>query len=151
MQSVRIIEIPNCKVVSSGIGMFGDENFEKFDVFISALPSTMYAKDFLFQDGDGLHWVYMYEDWMNVPDELDVIDFIGGIYAITTDIDQKTDIDAMDKELHAFLQDNGFEQDTSRPRMGNVITPPQAQEVLGYEQMDYFMPIRAKRKDRILP
>jgi len=29
----------------------------------------------------------------------------------------------MDKELHEFLQSNGFEQDKTRPRMGNVITP----------------------------
>jgi len=145
MQSVRIIEVLNGKVVSSGIGMFGDENFEKFDAFISSLPKTMNSRDFLFQDEGGLHWVHMYEDWMDVPNGLSVIDFTyGGLYAVTTDIDQQTDIDAMDKELHAFLQKSGFEQDKSRPRMGNVITPSQAQEVLGYNQMDYYMPIRSK-------
>ena len=105
----------------------------------------MTARDFLFQDEGGLHWVYMYEDWMDVPDGLSVIDFVyGGLYAVTTDVDQQTDIAAMDKELHAFLQENGFEQDKNRPRMGNVITPPQAKEVLGYEQMDYFMPIKKR-------
>ena len=30
MESVRIIEIPECKMVSSGIGMFGDGTLEKF-------------------------------------------------------------------------------------------------------------------------
>jgi len=64
--------------------------------------------------------------------------------AVTTDIDQQTDIEAMDRELHAFLQKNGFEQGESRPRMGNVITPPEAQEVLGYSQMDYYMPIKVR-------
>jgi len=145
MQAVRIIEILNCKVVSSGIGMFGDENFEKFDKFISSLPRTMNSRDFLFQENGGLHWVYMYEDWMNVPEGLSVIDFTyGGLYAVTTDIDQQTNIAAMDKELQAFLQENGFEQDKNRPRMGHVITPPAAKEVLGYNQMDYFMPIKAQ-------
>jgi len=145
MQAVRIIEIPNCKVVSSGIGMFGDENFEKFEAFHSSLPSTMYSKDFLFQDSGGLHWVYMYEDWMDVPDGLNIIDFAySGLYAVTTDIDQQTNIAAMDEAIHEFLQRNGFEQDKSRPRMGHVITPPQAKEVLGFEQMDYFMPIKTQ-------
>ena len=145
MQAVRIIEIPNCKVVSSGIGMFGDENFDKFNAFISSLPNTIYSKDFLFEDGDGLHWIYLYEDSMNVPDGLDIIDFTyGGLYAVTTDIDGQTDIPAMDKELYAFLDSNGFEQDKKRPKMGNVITPEDAQKTLGYSQMDYFMPIKAK-------
>jgi len=143
MQSIRIIEIPNCKMVSSGVGIFGDENFEKFGTWFSALPRTMYSKDFLFQDEGGLHWVYIYEDWMDVPDGLNVIDFTyGGLYAVSTDIDQQTDIKAMDEELHAFLQKNGFEQDKSRPRMGNIITPPKVSEVMGFNQMDYFMPIK---------
>ena len=146
MQTVRIIEVLNCKVVSSGIGMFGDDNFERFGAFISSLPKTMNARDFLFQDEGGLHWVYVYEDWMEVPEGLPVIDFTyGGLYAVTTGIDQQTDMEAMDKELFDFLQKNGFEQDHSRPRMGNIITPPQASEVLGYNQMDYYMPIMTQR------
>jgi hypothetical protein len=31
MQSVRIYEMPDCKMVSSGAGMFGDEKFNKFE------------------------------------------------------------------------------------------------------------------------
>jgi hypothetical protein len=31
----------------------------------------------------------MYEDGMNVPNEFEIIDFQGGLYAIATDIDQK--------------------------------------------------------------
>jgi len=98
MQAIRIVEIPDCKMVSSGVGMFGEENFTAFNAWRCA---------------------------------------------VHTDIDQQTDIEAMDKELHAFLQEHGFAQDTSRRRMGNIITPPQAAEILGYHQMDYYMPINA--------
>ena len=35
MQNVRIYEMPNCKMVSSGIGMFGDEKFKVFDEWMS--------------------------------------------------------------------------------------------------------------------
>jgi len=144
MQSVRIIEIPACKMVSSGIGMFGEEKFDRFDAWMSSLPPTMHSKDFLFQEGEGFHWLCMHDESIDVPAEFDIIDFAGGLYAVTTDIDQKTNIKAMDKEIHKFLKANGLMQDESRPRMGNVISPPLAQKILGYEQMDYYMPVKAR-------
>ena len=42
MQPIRIIEIPDCKMVSSGIGMFGQEKFDRFDKWFSSLPETMH-------------------------------------------------------------------------------------------------------------
>ncbi|MDD4689328.1 MAG: hypothetical protein PHE51_06240 [Eubacteriales bacterium] len=81
---------------------------------------------------------------MAVPERFDIVDFKGGLYAVNTDIDQQTDIEAMDKALYEFLQTNGFEQDKSRPRMGNIITPPKALEVMGFNQMDYYMPIKVQ-------
>jgi len=50
VQSVRIYEIPDCRMVSSGVGMFGDDLFEKFDAWMSELPRSIYPKDFLFWD-----------------------------------------------------------------------------------------------------
>ena len=145
MQAIRIIEIPDCKMVSSGVGMFGDENFKAFDAWFSAFPRAKDARDFAAEAPDGVEWLYIYEDGMTVPEQFNIVDFKGGLYAVNTDIDQQTDIDAMDRELHEFLQKSGFEQDKSRPRMGNVITPPKAREVLGYYQMDYYMPINIQR------
>ena len=48
MQAVRIIEIPPCKMVSSGRGFFGEENFTKFNAWFSSLPRSMHSKDFLY-------------------------------------------------------------------------------------------------------
>ena len=149
METVRIYQIPDCKVVSSGIGMFGDIKFDIFEKWISSLPEThhyFYPRDFLFQDGEGLHWVWMYENGMDIPNELEIIDFKGGLYAVQTGIDQKTDIDEMFKIENEFLSTHGFEIDTSRPRLGNIITPPMAKSVLGYEQMNYYTPIKLKNK-----
>lgn len=50
----------------------------------------------------------------------------------------------MNAEVEKFLSENGFERDTSRPELGNIITSPQAQKIMGYEQMDYYTPIKAK-------
>ena len=81
---------------------------------------------------------------MKIPEEFEIIDFQGGLYAVATDIDQKTDKELMNTEVEKFLSENGLERDTSRSELGNVITSPLAQKILGYEQMDYYFPIKAK-------
>ena len=144
MQAIRIIEIPDCKMVSSGVGMFGEENFNRFDEWLSSQKRSLFPKDFLYWAGEGFVWLYMYEDGMNVPKEFERIEFRGGLYAVTTDIDQKTDKELMGKEIDKFLSENRLERDTSRPELGNIITPPLAKKVMGYEQMDYYFPIKAK-------
>ena len=147
MQAVRIIEIPDCKMVSSGIGMFGEEKFDRFGAWFSTLPQTVYPGDFLFFDGDektgtgGLHWLYLYDGHMNVPPEFAVINFKGGLYAVATDIDQQTDMDAMKSAVDLFLLKNGLKRDDSRKELGNIITSEKAKAVLGYCQMDYYTPI----------
>lgn len=82
--------------------------------------------------------------FQNVRNEFEIIDFQGGLYAVATDIDQKTDKELMDTEIDKFLSINGFERDTSRSELGNIITSPYAKEIMGYEQMDYYIPIKAK-------
>ena len=144
MQSVRIYEMPACKMVSSGIGMFGEENFNIFDEWLSSQKCSLFPKDFLYWAGEGFVWLYMYEDGMNVPKEFEIIDFKGGLYAVATDIDQKTDMDLVNAEIDKFLSKNGFVRDTSRSELGNIITSSLAKEIMGYEQMDYYFPIKAK-------
>ena len=144
MQNVRIYEMPDCKMVSSGTGMFGEEKFNMFEEWMSLQKRHLFPKDFLYGGGDGFTWLYIYEEGMTVPSEFEIIDFQGGLYAVTTDIDQKTDAERMKAEVDKFLSENGFERDLSRTELGNVITSPLAQEIMGYEQMDYYTPIKAK-------
>ena len=108
--------MPACKMVSSGIGMFGE----------------------------GFAWLYLYEDGMDVPKEFEIIEIQGGLYAVATDIDQSTDKELMNTEVDQFLSENGFVRDISRPELGNIITSPLAKTIMGYEQMDYYIPIKAK-------
>ncbi len=144
MQGVRIYEMPSCKMVSSGVGMFGEERFERFSEWFSAQKAGMFPKDFLFWDGNGFHWLYQYEEGMAVPEEFDIIDFQGGMYAVATDVDQKTDMELMKREVDAFLGANGLERDSSRAELGNIITSSRIQRILGYEQMDYYFPVKGK-------
>ena len=144
MQSIRIYEMPTCKMVSSGMGMFGEGNFNIFEEWFSAQKRSLFPKDFLYWAGEGFVWLYMFEEGMEVPPELEIIDFQGGLYAVATDIDQKTDKELMNTEMDKFLSENGFERDISRSELGNIITSPLAQEIMGYEQMDYYIPVKAK-------
>ena len=82
MQKVRIFEIPDCKMVSSGVGTFGDGVLERFDEWFSKLPRGIYPKDFLFWDcscdeKQGFNWICLYEDGMSVPKMFSIIDFKG--------------------------------------------------------------------------
>ncbi len=148
MQAIRIVEIPDCKMVSSGIGMFGQEKFDGFHQWFCAQPRAIHPKDYLFWDGDeymvsgGFHWLYLYDENIGAPKGYDVIDFKGGLYAVATDIDQKTDVAVLNAQVDTFLAENGFTRDPSRPDLGNIITPPRAKEILGYEQMDYYTAIK---------
>ena len=144
MQSVRIVEIPKCKMVSSGTGMFGQEKFTRYFEWFSNLPKTIYPNDFLYFNGDGFCWLYLYNEHLEVPDEFEIIDFDGGLYSVATDIDQQTDVEAMDKEVDAFLIKNGFVRDESRYKMGNVFTSLAVNEILKYNQIDYYSPIKPK-------
>lgn len=142
MQSIRIIDFRKCKMVSSGTGTFGEEKFTRFEEWFSSLPGGIYPKDFLYFDGKGFCWLYLYENGLEVPEDFAVVDFEGGLYAVTTDIDQQTDEEEMDKQVDVFLAKNGFMRDDSRFKMGNIITSPRASEVLGYHQMNYYAPIK---------
>lgn len=144
MQAIRIYEMPACKMVSSGIGMFGEKNFNIFEEWFSSLKRGLFPRDFLYWAGEGFVWLYMFEDGMKIPPELEIIDFPGGLYAVAADIDQKTDKELMYAETDRFLSKSGFERDTSRSELGNVITSPSVREILGYEQMDYYIPIKVK-------
>ena len=144
MQGIRIIEIPQCKMVSSGNGMFGQEKFDRFNKWFSDLPESIHPKDFLCGCGNELCWLYLYDDSIAVPDEFEIVDFEGGLYAVATDIDQQTDVEAMLRETDEFLGKHGFVRDETRREMGNIITSKAAAETLGYYQMDYYFPIKLK-------
>ncbi len=141
MQYFRIMEIPACKMVSSGIGTFEDGTMDRFDRWFSTLPADTWPKDYLYNVGEKFCWLYRWQEGMEVPAAFEVVDFPGGLYAVTTDVDGRTDFDEMNREVRAFLAAHGLEMDGTRPWLGNVITPERAKKILGYCQMDYYIPV----------
>lgn len=146
MENVRIYEIPTCKMVASQCGMFGDGKLEKFDEWFSSLPRTIFPRDFLWYDNEhqGFVWYYMYSEGMEIPDDFDIIDFSGGLYAVATGVDGEDSEDVITAIKNFIKEKSCFEEDTSRAYLGNIPTPPSAEEAMGYNQMDYYVPIKIK-------
>lgn len=148
LPDVRIYEIPACQMVASRPGLFGDGKLEEFSAWFSRLPRPIHPKDFLTSDneGKGFVWLYIYSEGMEVPDSFEIIDFPGGLYAVASGIDaDTTDYANAHKAISSFiLEKECFELDPSRTELGNVITPPSVKKAMGYEQMDYWVPIRVK-------
>ncbi|MBL1224258.1 hypothetical protein [Enterococcus sp. BWR-S5] len=144
MENVRVYELPKCKMVSSKCGMFGDTALDEFDNWLSSLPRTAFPQDYLWFDESqgGFVWYYIYHDGLEVPDSFDIVDFSGGLYAVACGKDGENNEHTI-AAIMQFIEGNShFSHDANRTQLGNVITPPTAQEALGYSQMDYYVPIK---------
>ena len=147
MQPIRIYDMPPCRMVVSQPGVFGEAALDDFNAWMETMPRPMFPKDFItWDDSDPIHpwfrWYYQYEDGMTLLEGTEIVDFPGGMYAVATDIDQQTDKAALDAAVAAFIAAHGLERDDTRRELGNIISSPAVSEVLGFEQMDYYYPVR---------
>lgn len=150
MQPIRIYDMPPCRMVASPVGMFGEPALDAFNTWMENQSRSLFPRDFLTWDSSdpahpGFRWYFMHADGMTLPEGAEVVAFPGGMYAVATGIDQQTDKKAMDAEVAAFLEENGLMIDPDRRELGNIITSAAVQAVLGYEQMDYYYPVRPAR------
>lgn len=146
LETVRVIEIPAGKWVSSPAAMFGEGPLERFDTWFSAFPRTQHPRDYLSYDESrqGFVWHYQFSEGMEFPAEFTLDDFPGGLYLVVCGVDAQDSSDvyaAMDEFLQAHPQ---LERDPTRRDLGNIITPPQATAALGYNQMDFYQPVRVR-------
>ena len=149
MQPIRIYDMPPCRMVISPVGMFGEPALDDFDAWMETQRRTLFPRDFLTWDDSnpahpGFRWYFLYEDGMTLPEGAEVVDFPGGMYAVATDVDQTTDRAAMDAAVSQFIAQYGLEADATRRALGNIITSPAVRAVIGFEQMDYYYPVRRK-------
>lgn len=149
MQRIRMLDMPPCRMAAFPTGMFGEPTFEAFCAWMEAQERTLFPRDFLtWDDSDPVHpgfrWYYQYADGMTLPAGAEVVDFPGGMYAVATGIDQQTDKLAMDAAVGEFIAQHGLVMDASRRELGNIITSPTVHAVLGFEQMDYYYPVRIR-------
>ena len=146
MENVRVYDMPPCKMAVSKCGMFGDGKLEPFADWFSSLPKTMFPRDYLWYDSvnGGFVWYYMCDKNMVVPEDFEVIDFPGGLYAVATDVDGQDNANVLNA-IKDFIKEKGcFEEDYSREYLGNIVTSQSACKAMGYNQMDYYIPVKIK-------
>ncbi len=152
---VRIVEIPKCRMVSSGcfndlsevIGSF-DKWFCEYDEKRKGISFS--PLDFMFFEPNGRGiWYVAIEDWVNEKDTngYEIIEFEGGLYANAISIDGDDDINGrVYKGIKAWIDNSGFELDEREGHrtMFHMLVGEKINRGLGYKQLDIFVPIKLR-------
>ena len=156
--NVRIVELPSCKMVTSGPAKSEDAfapggKMERFDKWATEYDKQrtdrFYPRDFMWSPvSGGFEWGSAVDE---VPDDIggfDVIDFPGGLYAVAISVDADgADHDRVYNEILKWVNNSGcfvLDENGTRRSMGNITSPHLIKEVMGYQQMDLYFPIRIK-------
>lgn len=161
IDGVRIVRLPACKMASSGWAGDGDPFADggvlrRFDKWWSAANAARVGvkdfapRDFLWFDREKgkLVWYYALPDGMIDTGGFDVVDYEGGLYAarVSKDGDEADAMRVYDGIKEWVAESGCFELDEypGHYDMCNVITPPEAAAVLGYHQLEIYVPIKIK-------
>ena len=157
--TVRVIELPRCRMVTSGPADGEPEgNFKRFSDWFSAYDKTradpFYARDFMWASADGMfEWGFALAEEAAGVDTggFDVIDFPGGLYAVAVSVDADgKDHDRVYKSIQDWVRNSGcfaLDENETRRSLGNITSPPCMKERMGYHQMDLYFPIRIKEEN----
>ena len=163
--AVRIVELPACKMVSSGRcgwdKAFGPDGpltrfGEWFGAFGRAYTARLLASEFMWgpTSGEWVEWAYAVEELSKAADGsvdtggFEVIDFPGGLFAVAVSVDADgRDHNRVHSGIQKWVKKSGcfaLDETDRRFSMGHIASPPQAREAMGYHQMDLYFPIRIK-------
>jgi len=154
MEMVKIITLPKCRMVTSGLE--GDQ--KKFNKMWSELDQKrkdkFFPRDFMFFDEKTQKtvWLYAIEEWVTENDTkgFEIIEFEGGIYATSIAM-QKPYEEAL--KVYNVMQDwinssKAFTLDVNekRPHLWHVVGTSLTDKVLGYRQIEIFVPIKLREE-----
>lgn len=157
--AVRIIELPACKMIWSGVcagsaSTSENDQLRKFDEWWSAQDvlrkDHFYARDFMWWDAkaNGFAWGFAVTEVPEDTGGFEIMDFPGGLYAVSNFVDDESDTGSgliVYTMINAWLENSGcFEADPDRLPINHFIGTMAAKEVMGYGQQDLYMPIRIK-------
>lgn len=151
---VRIVRLPGCKMVSSGMETGAPfepgSKLSAFSQWFSKIDGAglFMPGDFLWYDEDarGMEWWYVHSEGMDAAG-FQVVDFDGGLYAAAISVDEhETDGTRVYEGIKAWAAAHGFCAD-ERPRhrtMFHIPTPPGLKKIMGFNQLDIFVPIKVR-------
>lgn len=155
---VRIVQLPACRMITSRAAT-GDpfrpggelDQFEKwFGQVDHQRKDKFFARDFMWFDPErgGLVWWYALEEGLGDTCGFDAVDFEGGLYATGVSRDEDdADGNRVYEGIKAWIADSGyFELDEREGHqcMFHIITSPIANEAMGYNQLEMYVPIRLR-------
>jgi hypothetical protein len=154
VQNVRVISIPELKVVSSG-PITNMEELDEFDIWWSSIELKHYItpRDFMWYNEKGkyMEWVFAIPENCKDYGNYQLVDFPGGLYAVLTSKDTDEDCNIAREEIRKWVSNSGcFELSTSendtvmRYTMSHVITPKIFKEKMGNHLSDNYIPIVVK-------
>lgn len=161
MNSIRIVELPNCKAVTSGYAV-NEAPFQQGGKLLNFMDwwtqydkqrtDRWFPRDFTMygREQDALIWFYAVADDANITCEYDVVDFEGGLYAAGVAIDgDDKDGQTVYGNIKAWVQSSDhFELDERQGHydLAHVITPQHVIDAMGYGQLEIYVPIKLKTK-----
>lgn len=159
--TVRIIELPACKMVTSGpangenafapegalmrfLNWFTEIDKQRADMF--------YPRNFMWSPPTGgFQWGYAVSEIPKNTGGLDVIDFPGGLYAVAISVDADgADHDRVYNGILEWVEKSGcfvLDETNERRSLGNITSPAYIKDFMGYAQMDLYFPIKIKDGD----
>ena len=157
---VRIIELPACKMIWSGICTEKEpfaknsllRRFEQWwDAQDFLRKDRFYARDFMWWDekAKGFAWGFAVAEVPQDTGGFEVMDFPGGLYAVANFVDDEAEpgngLKIYDM-INDWVKGSGcFETGTGRYCMNHFIGTPKAKDAMGYGQQDLYVPIRIKK------
>lgn len=154
MNDIRVIYIPQLKVVTSG-PINSMEELHGFDRWWSAIDMKNYItpRDFMWynEKKNYMEWVFAVPEGYSETGGYILTEFPGGLYAVGTSKDSEEDSNRVKKLIKEWIiNSNNFALSTSfndpyeRYDMCHVITPKIFKEKMGYHLSDNFLPIVVK-------
>ena len=157
--SIRIIEFPKCKMVTSGYCKMADGPFApegqltRFEEWWSAYDKTRadrwFMRDFIMNGHEeGIIWYYAVPDDAVIDCEYEIVDFEGGLYAADVAVLGDTqDEGRVYGAIKEWIAQSGLFDLDERPGhydLSHGITPQAAAKAMGHMQLDIFVPIKLK-------
>ncbi|CQR74632.1 Nodulation protein NolA [Sporomusa ovata DSM 2662] len=147
---VRIVELPKCKMVSSGCDM-GNGLLDEFNIWWSAVDKQrtdkFFPRDFMWYDleSKGTFWYYAINDNITDTGGFEVLEFEGGLYAAAVSKDgDDNDGWRVYSGIKEWIDNSGYFEVDERQghyHMCHVITPSIAGKAMGYAQLEIYVHI----------
>ena len=159
--SIRILEFPKCKALSSGYCKLDEEPFaeggklQQFEIcwkeFDEKRSDNWFNRDFVMNGHEkGIIWYYALPDDVIVECDYEIIDFEGGLYAsdvaILGNADDESRVYGAIKEWINKSELFEIDERSDHYDLSSGIQPVWLEKAMGFMQLEIYVPIKFRTK-----